>query len=215
MMFFAERGDSAAASDAIAASAVRQRRAGRLVTFFLSALVASSLCGCDPLTVHKVTTTIFDGVPSLPPADQYCKEYHQQALLEESAAQKKQQMAQLGPSHSEHPPYAQKRCDNCHDKNTESGFVVPAAELCAHCHTNFPRGEYLHGPAAVGACLKCHLPHNSDNPSLLVKPKGELCAVCHTEPRAAAAMHAKVTANGMLCTDCHDPHGGNNHYFLR
>jgi len=186
---------------------------GRVLWLALACLV--SLCACDPLTVHKVTTTIFDGVPSMPPADQYCQEYHEKTVLEELEAAKRQKAAKLSSLQSQHPPFAEKRCNNCHDKNSESGFVVPLGELCAHCHKNFPVGDFLHGPAAVGACLKCHLPHTSDHPSLLVKSKAEICSVCHVEPRTAQDMHAKVVANGLFCSDCHDPHGGNNHYFLK
>jgi len=194
---------------------VRQMCTSRIVILWLTAVWALLLGACDPLTVHKVTSTIFDGVPSMPPADQYCRDYHVQATLEELAAEQKKRLAKQGTSDSSHPPYAEKHCNNCHDKSTESGFVVAAEDLCAHCHKGFPAGEFLHGPAAVGACLKCHLPHSSQNPSLLVKPKGEICITCHVEARAAAAMHAKVVSNGMACTDCHDPHGGNNRYFLR
>ncbi|WP_328754550.1 cytochrome c3 family protein [Geomesophilobacter sediminis] len=187
----------------------------RSAAAFLAAAVLLVLAGCDPLTVHKVTTTIFDGVPSMPPAEQYCKDYHERALKEEADAALKARLAQRKTAASSHPPYAQKRCSNCHDKNTESGFVTPADELCAHCHKNFPQGEYLHGPAAVGACLKCHVPHTSDNPSLIVKPKSEICGICHVESRLADSMHKKVISNGMYCTDCHDPHGGSNRYFLK
>jgi predicted CXXCH cytochrome family protein len=188
----------------------------RSIALFMSCLLfALTLGACDPLTVHKVTTTIFDGVPSMPPAEEYCREYHQMALSEERSKELKLALTKQGVSESQHPPYAEKRCNDCHDKNTESGFVVPPEELCGHCHKGFPSTQFVHGPVAVGACQKCHLPHNSPNPSLLIKPKGEICSLCHTEPRVAQAMHAKVTATGMLCTDCHDPHGGNNHYFLR
>jgi predicted CXXCH cytochrome family protein len=193
----------------------RRRRPGRTLLLFLCALPLCMLCGCDPLTVHKVTTTIFDGVPTMPPADQYCQDYHQQALQDELLAAQKKSAANQKAGASQHPPFAEKRCSNCHDKNTESGFVTPADQLCGHCHKGFPRGEYLHGPAAVGACLKCHVPHTSDNPTLLVKSKKELCVVCHKEERVASAMHKKVIDNGMFCTDCHDPHGGGNRYFLR
>jgi len=195
------------------AKAVGPRRAALILLFLVCA--CACLSGCDPLVRHKIATTIFDGVPSMPPAEQYCSDYHQQALLDEAAAAKKRTLAKLGTATSEHPPYAEKRCSGCHDKNSESGFVVPLAGLCAHCHKDFPQGDFIHGPAAVGACLKCHLPHKSDHPSLLVLSKSEVCIACHTEPRVAAAMHAKVTANGMFCSDCHDPHSGGNHFFLR
>jgi predicted CXXCH cytochrome family protein len=187
----------------------------RRTVFLLLAGGLLCLCGCDPLTVHKVTSTIFDGVPSMPPADQYCQDFHEQAVQEElAAAAKKQQVGQKGTA-SQHPPFADKRCSLCHDKNTESGFVTPADQLCGHCHKVFPRGEYLHGPAAVGACLKCHVPHSSDNPSLLSLSKRDVCISCHKETRVAEAMHAKVVTSGMYCSDCHDPHGGSNRYFLK
>jgi predicted CXXCH cytochrome family protein len=181
-------------------------------------LVLVAICmltACDPLTVHKVTSTIFDGVPSMPPPGEYCRDYHEQALLEERATEKKRQQAQNVTQESKHPPFVEKRCNDCHDKNTDSGFVVVADKLCAHCHTGYPEGSFLHGPAAVGACIKCHVPHTSSNPSLLVKPRGEICAVCHTESRVAKGLHATTVAKGMACTDCHNPHGGSNRYFLR
>jgi hypothetical protein len=59
------------------------------------------------------------------------------------------------------------------------------------------------------------VPHTANNPSLLVKPKGEICAVCHTEQRVAKGLHAATVTKGMVCTDCHNPHGGSNRYFLR
>jgi predicted CXXCH cytochrome family protein len=181
-----------------------------LISFITAAAVV--LGGCDPLTMHKVTSTLFDGVPSMPPAEQYCKEYHVQATLDELAAKRKQQGVVL---ESTHPPYAEKRCNDCHNKDTDSGFVVAADALCAHCHKGFPKGSFLHGPAAVGACLKCHLPHSSQNPSLLSKSKEDVCGVCHAEPRIAQKLHTTATAKGLACTDCHDPHGGNNRFFLR
>jgi predicted CXXCH cytochrome family protein len=172
-------------------------------------LVAS---GCDPLTVHKVTSTIFDGVPSLPSADQYCRDYHIQATKDELEAAQKQQKKIVG---SKHPPFAEKRCSDCHDKSTDSGFVVAADALCAHCHKGFPAGNFLHGPAAVGACLKCHGPHSTDNPNLLVKPAAEICDTCHAEARSSSKLHSASRAKGMACTDCHDPHGGSDRFFLR
>jgi predicted CXXCH cytochrome family protein len=184
-------------------------------TILISFIAAATfVCGgCDPLTMHKVASTVFDGVPSMPSPEQYCRDYHDQAKLDELAAERKQQKdVILG---SSHPPYAAKRCNDCHDKNTDSGFVVAADVLCDHCHKGFLKGAFQHGPAAVGACLKCHLPHSSQNPSLLIKPKGQLCDVCHAEMRTARGLHATMITKGLVCTDCHDPHGGNNRFFLR
>ena len=166
--------------------------------------------------MYQITSTIFDGVPRMPPADKYCKDYHDQAMLDELAEESNLSEAKrMSQKESSHPPYAQKRCNNCHDKNTESGFVVEADKLCVHCHTGFPKGEFVHGPVAVGACLKCHVPHSSKFPSLLVKPRSEVCNVCHTERRAAAGLHKTAMSKEIACADCHNPHAGNDRYFLR
>ncbi|MEI6827847.1 MAG: cytochrome c3 family protein [Desulfuromonadales bacterium] len=180
---------------------------------FLLSVSALLTSACDPLTVHKVSSTIFDGVPTLPSAEQFCRDYHIQATKDELAAQQKQlQGVKQG---SSHPPFAEKRCNDCHDKSTESGFVVAANVLCAHCHKGYPAGNFLHGPAAVGACRKCHAPHTSDNPTLLVNPAAEVCDTCHAEARSSSKLHTASRAKGIVCTDCHDPHGGSNRFFLK
>ncbi|HBG06623.1 MAG: cytochrome C [Geobacteraceae bacterium GWC2_58_44] len=178
--------------------------------------IAVALWGCDPLTRHKVTSTIFDGVPSLPPADQYCQDYHERALLEEKQlASKKKTTAEIVESGSSHPPYKEKRCDKCHDKSKESGLIKPRDELCFVCHPKIIDNYYIHGPASVGSCLECHEPHSSGQKSLLKAERGKLCIVCHKEARIATSMHDKVTSSGLFCMDCHNPHAGAVKYFLR
>jgi predicted CXXCH cytochrome family protein len=188
----------------------------KVLSICATLVVVASLGGCNSLTAYKVTSTIFDGVPRMPPADQYCKDYHDQAMLEELTEEGRRSKEQ-GSSQGEsaHPPYVEKRCNDCHDKNKESGFVVEADKLCVHCHTGFPSGEFVHGPVAVGACLKCHVPHSSKYPSLLVRPRTEVCSICHTEPRAAMGLHKTAISKEIACVDCHNPHAGNDRYFLR
>src|ERR1039457_462787 len=162
---------------------------GKKGIIILVAGVIGMLCGCDPVTRYNITSTIFDGVPRMPPAEDYCRDYHQKALAEEAEAEKTRQFAREKAESSSHPPYKEKRCNDCHDKNTDSGFVAPLKDLCAVCHKDFLKGAYLHGPAAAGACLKCHLQHDSPNPKLLVRPKKELCGGCHSEQRLAKGLH--------------------------
>jgi predicted CXXCH cytochrome family protein len=177
------------------------------------ATVVVLVSGCDPLITHKVTSTIFDGVPSMPSPEQYCKDYHEQATLDELAAERIRQKKVV--QEVSHSPYAGKRCNDCHDKNTDSGFVTAADALCTHCHKDFFRGAFQHGPAAVGACLKCHLPHSSPYPNLLSKPPEIVCDACHAEARLASKLHITSLAKGMVCSNCHDPHGGNDRFFLK
>jgi len=187
---------------------------GKLRHIFWLACSFFLLCGCDPLTVHKVATTVFDGVPSLPPAEQYCKEYHEKKV-EEERNEIKAKDAPAAVSGSIHPPYGEKRCEKCHDKTKDSGLILPKEQLCFLCHPNIIKGYFVHGPASVGGCLECHDPHSSLNPSLLKVDRKALCGTCHQEKRMAEGMHDKVTAKGMLCMDCHNPHSGAAPFFLR
>jgi predicted CXXCH cytochrome family protein len=151
----------------------------------------------------------------MPPAEQYCREYHESKLVEESESAKKKQESVLVGKASVHPPYAEKQCDGCHDKNKQDGLIAPRAQLCFICHPDIIKKAFVHGPAATGSCLECHEPHSTPNEALLKTDKVVLCAVCHREKRLAAAMHDSVAAKGMICTDCHDPHGGASPVFLK
>lgn len=188
-----------------------------LFNVMLLALVLGALSGCDPITRHKALTTLFDGVPSLPPPEQICTEYADQKVAElRNELLGKKTVAKTGPvTVSQHPPYVEKKCNDCHNKNNRDGLVAPRNQLCYVCHTNFVKGQFVHGPIAVADCLACHLPHTSTNPSLLKNNVSALCAGCHKEKRVADTMHAKLAAQQMPCTDCHDPHFGNLQYFLK
>lgn len=188
-----------------------------LGNFIAIICVLGLLNGCDPLTVHKVTSTIFDGVPSMPPADQFCEEFHEKKVAEEQAAATKSTTAAVAKKEAVngHPPYKEKRCNDCHDRSKDSGLIKPRDQICFVCHPNIMKKFFVHGPVATGACLECHDPHSSGEPALLKVEKKKLCFVCHKEKRVAEAMHQKVVDTGMACTDCHDPHDGDAKYFLR
>jgi predicted CXXCH cytochrome family protein len=186
---------------------------------FLISVLSLILSGCDQVTRHKVLTTIFEGVPSLPPVDELCSEYHEQEMEKYLALQAgKELAAKLAGAQaaiSTHKPYNEKKCRDCHDFETQVGLVRPKQELCVMCHTGFIRGSFVHGPVEVGDCSACHLPHSSEFSSLLELDKNRICDKCHTEKRLAANMHKQVMAKGMNCVDCHDPHFGDSMYFLK
>jgi predicted CXXCH cytochrome family protein len=185
------------------------KKLGSLVTVVC---VLCAVGGCDPLTVHKVTSTIFDGVPSLPPAQEYCQDFEQKKAVEAKLPQQTEKKADTA---SYHPPYKAKQCNRCHDKTKDSGLIKPKNEICFVCHPKIVSNSFAHGPAAVGSCLECHDPHSSPNPSLLKNERAKVCVACHKETRLAEAMHDKVTASGLFCMDCHNPHAGSARYFLR
>jgi predicted CXXCH cytochrome family protein len=175
------------------------------------------LGACSEVTRHQVLTTIFDGVPSMPPAEQLCKDYAVEVLAKDRDERSgKSKPAVSSAVASTHKPYGEKRCDDCHDKTTESGFVVKnKTELCFVCHTDFIKGSFVHGPVAVGDCLACHDPHTSALPSLLKVAAADICAVCHREPRQAASLHDMTVTHGLICVNCHSPHYGNVRFFLK
>lgn len=186
-------------------------------------LVAVFLClplsGCsDSVTNHKILSTIFDGVPALPPAAQMCDNYYEQRVAAEAAGQT---LTESGSAEQEtrssHQPYSEKKCNACHanDKNQNDGLIVPKQELCFVCHTDFIHGSNVHGPVAVGDCLACHLPHTSNHKALLIEDPDEICSTCHQESRLAAAMHDRFLVKTISCGECHDPHSGNARYFLK
>jgi predicted CXXCH cytochrome family protein len=190
----------------------------RPVLFIACLFFIPCISGCDPITRHKVLTTLIDGIPSLPPPEQICEEYAEKKIAADLAARTGQ--SQIGSAAgvdkgSAHPPYQEKLCDDCHDKTKPGGLILPKNEICFKCHKNFIKGRYVHGPVAVGNCLTCHLPHNSSFPSLLKTGKAELCATCHREKRVASGMHDKLKEKHLVCVDCHDPHFGNVDYFLK
>ena len=87
--------------------------------------------------------------------------------------------------------------------------------MCLQCHAgreehnNFLRGE--HGRNNVG-CVDCHSPHSeaSASPRMLSKAQPQLCLGCHAEVKArfSMAFHHRVLEGAMVCSDCHNPHGG-------
>ena len=179
-------------------------------------IAACSLVGCDPIARHKALSTIFDGVPTLPAPEQLCADYTDKRLAEfRDELSGKKVKAESSATQSQHPPYQEKRCSDCHDKSKRNGLIAETNQLCFVCHTGFVKGAYVHGPVATGDCLVCHLPHNSNFPSLLKMERSAVCATCHRETRVAAVMHDRLAAQQMACVDCHDPHSGAAPFFLK
>lgn len=171
------------------------------------------LVSCDQSSRHRALTTLFDGVPSLPPEEDLCQDYVDQLQTTSDAqSTSDEEPAFTG---SIHEPYGEKNCAGCHLTGKSNALKKPPTELCFICHVDFIQGSHLHGPVAVGACLACHLPHQSNYSSLLVKDRNEICSKCHREERLAAGMHESLNSREMPCVECHGVHYGNNQYFLK
>jgi len=188
------------------------KRFGYIGLFAVCAVLV--LSGCDPIIRYKTASTIFDGVPALPPPEQLCVEYAEKKVTE-AKTELLHEVAIKGPAGSTHLPYQEKQCEGCHDKLKEGGLIRAKNEICFVCHTNFVKGTYVHGPVAAADCLACHEPHMSNFPKLLRSPPEKVCGTCHSGKRIAAAMHDKFAAQQLLCADCHDPHFGNAQFLLK
>ena len=170
--------------------------------------------GCDQVTRHKALSTLFDGVPKLPPVDQICADYAVESKVMPAAGM----VASGGddaPKGSSHEPYGEKDCGGCHETGASNALLLPPDQLCFKCHVGFIEGPNVHGPVAVHDCLACHLPHQSQYLSLLKKSRSDICSICHKEERLAAALHQRVDEKELLCVDCHGAHFGKNQYFLK
>jgi len=67
---------------------------------------------------------------------------------------------------------------------------------------------------AVADCLFCHHPHSSIYPSLLLFEPGELCFHCHGRSDLSTGVHHH-TLGEQACVECHDPHAGEDPFFLK
>ena len=115
---------------------------------------------------------------------------------------------------SMHPPFARRRCADCHDAERGQALLQPWADRCASCHPDtFEPRPFVHGPFASMACNECHLPHASTLPALLRRPDPDLCVTCH-EPSMIRndAYHFDLA---MACGTCHEPHAGPDHRLLK
>ena len=103
---------------------------------------------------------------------------------------------------------------NPHFKSVASGKETPEHTGCESCHgetlarANIRRSS--HTLAGV-ACTSCHSIHKSQAPKfLLAEKQPDTCYGCHADVRSQFSMPFKhrVNEGAMVCTDCHNPHGG-------
>ena len=86
------------------------------------------------------------------------------------------------------------RCLNCHQFGEE--------------HSNFARSAHAKNNVS---CIDCHSPHHSrERRALLVNRQPQLCYGCHQENRAefARPFRHRVNEGLLMCSDCHNAHGG-------
>jgi predicted CXXCH cytochrome family protein len=182
------------------------------------------LNGCNSATGHQVSSFFFDGVP--PPES--VEATRTSAGDEESGQVGTNGKAGEPVEMVQHPPFAERLCDNCHQvPKKEIGVPVGFSlleereQLCQMCHDEMsPKSlaetyNWVHGPVQYGACIKCHHPHESPNPYMLRdNPIGKLCLRCHDGKRLLQGdIHSEI--GEMDCSECHEPHGSQERFLMK
>jgi len=121
-----------------------------------------------------------------------------------------------------HSKLEEQSCLICHDISKDLRPVVGGSTYtlnpCFRCHQDkigFIEQDYVHGPAAGGACVICHAPHGSKYDKDLRQPVQVLCISCHEELEVqmdAAVVHKPFELGN--CIECHDPHATNFQWVL-
>lgn len=132
-------------------------------------------------------------------------------------------------------PVSRRGCESCHGPagnhwGREAGigifeyaYAEEADQVCLVCHKDETFApEYMrttHAKAGV-ACVSCHNPHDADFKHNLRGNPNQVCLACHEtkEIDFRKFSHHPVdlgdARTGLMCTDCHNPHGGEGRTML-
>ena len=91
-------------------------------------------------------------------------------------------------------------------------------EVCTSCHTGSVMLSWqgsMHDEEGV-ACASCHSVHVKQDPVLNKLAQQDVCFSCHPRSRAEIFRNSShpLRFGEMTCTDCHNPHDGNNDFQL-
>lgn len=105
------------------------------------------------------------------------------------------------------------QCIVCHDPHGGENRFIVREEACFNCHENFKK-QYivLHGPVNTNSCYTCHLQHGTNN-SNLIRSGQDICLYCH-DISYIFKTETHESIENTVCTDCHNPHGGEDRTFL-
>lgn len=176
-------------------------------------LVLFILSTCAPIKRHKILSFFFDGVPPLDTSIKIFTDTIINNIVSTTDSIVNTKMVTI--LEFIHPPYQEKECNNCHNKNLGVVTLYPQPDLCYQCHENISEAyAYVHGPLLGGYCTTCHHPHKAKLNKLLLRTGQQLCLHCHDATLIYNnEMHSDIETTD--CTDCHNPHGGDNNYFIR
>ncbi len=172
--------------------------------------LASWAAACSSATKYRALTFFFDGVPDPNAVPQVG--YASSGGVMPGITPAGERVAAIQYAHK---PYRENLCGGCHDPQTGQTYMPPNEGLCGRCHAGFTRDmKFVHGPAAVEHCAFCHHHHASAYEGVLHVGPTETCLRCHArEDLNGGDYHATIDEE--VCTKCHNPHGGDDRFFLK
>lgn len=175
----------------------------------LGLAVLAALGACSREARHQVLVFLYDGVPPLDAADA------SGAVEEPSEPTSADANRAKTRTYYTHPLFWENRCGSCHDADGRLLRTVREG-LCRECHFQKPedRKKHYHGPVAVNDCLACHRLHRSPYEKILIADPQELCSYCHEKKELVQDRH-HATMDKDPCIKCHDPHGGDDRFYLK
>lgn len=137
-------------------------------------------------------------------------------------------------------PFSNLQCETCHgpskqharaQRRGEAGLppvsfginaATPAAEqnqVCLGCHQSNGRLGWFGSTHEIEevSCASCHQVHSQSDRVFDNLAQQEICFTCHQKKRSdtlKASSHP-LRFGSMACSDCHDPHDGNNDFLLQ
>ena len=170
------------------------------------------LTGCNTYSRYKVLSAVFDGVPHPDDVPQ------EVTMLDELSLEDQEARLAPRPIRYTHPSAgAEGGCALCHGPPKD--LVIPGKDMCVRCHAHVTeKKSFIHGPAVLD-CIVCHEPHESKTKTLLKIIGNELCFECHYRQNREDAFkteeHRDMEEKEFVCLACHDPHGGQDRFFVK
>lgn len=84
--------------------------------------------------------------------------------------------------------------------------------VTAECHANMKNNKFTHGPLNMGQCEPCHIAQNNRHEFKAAADGRALCLTCHQSEEKKKVVHKPFSSD---CSVCHNPHGGDNRYFVK
>ncbi|PLX18531.1 MAG: hypothetical protein C0599_12170 [Salinivirgaceae bacterium] len=105
-------------------------------------------------------------------------------------------------------------CTDCHDPHGGSSRKFMAIGSCVNCHGSFAdEYKFVHGPVAAGYCNTCHSVHSGGEGVALRRQGQQLCLYCHDKGQVMKNENHEGIED-FACTECHNPHGGEDRFIL-